>query len=145
MKKRRNRTIALYTIAPALALGVAAVAAPAQGLSTPPTYDAREEQASWINDPHLHDFYRATVEAFANGPDRVDPAAYEKRSREIFTALAVSRKMPPERLLNHLARIPGEMIAIVKRDPQTLASYDSFITQLFGPQKRTASEVAAPR
>lgn len=144
MNRPGNRTIALYTIAPALAVGVT-VAVLAQGSSTSPSYDAREEQASWINDPHMHDFYGATVEAFANGPDRVDRAAYEKRSREIFTALAVSRKMSPEHLLNHLARIPGEMILIVKRDPQTLLSYDSFITQLFGPQRRRTNEDAAPR
>lgn len=131
-----NRTIGL-SVAMLLTTG-GTVSLLAQGSSAPPSYNARDDQASWIADPHMHDFYRATVEAFANGPDRVDRAAYEKRSREIFTALAVSRKMPPEHLVSHLSRIPGEMIVIVKRDPQALASYDSFVTQLFGPQTRAA-------
>jgi len=141
MGQLTNRTIWLSATM-LLATG-GAVAVLAQEHSNPPNYSARDDQASWIADPHMHDFYRATVEAFANGPDRVDRAAYEKRSREIFTALAVSRKMPPEHLVNHLARIPGEMIVIVRRDPLALATYDSFITQLFGPQMR-ATDTSPP-
>lgn len=98
------------------------------------TMDMREADASWVNDPHMKEFYRATVEAFANGAARVDRAAYEKRSREIFRAAAVSRNMAPEPFLEHLAAIPGEMILIVTREPATLASYDSFVAALFGPQ-----------
>jgi hypothetical protein len=144
MKQPTNRTFVLSITALMLTTGTA-IGGLAQGSSPPPAYDARDDQASWINDPHMHDFYRATVAAFANGPDRVDRAAYEKRSREIFIAMAMSRKMSPEHLVNHLARIPGEMMAIVKRDPQTLASYDAFVGQLFGPQMRSTGDARPPR
>lgn len=100
----------------------------------PQSYSAREDQAAWIDDPHVHQFYEATVEAFANGPEKVDRAAYEQRSRAIFHDLAVARGMQPEHLQAHLAAIPGEMLENVRRDPQILASYAAFIDALFGPQ-----------
>lgn len=142
MMTTHNRTIGLsLAVAILMAGGTSAVSA--QAPSTPPSYDARDEQASWINDPHVHDFYKATIEAFANGPDRLDRAAYEQRSRAIFRAMAVSRNMSPDGLEQHLARIPGEMIQIVTRDPKTLASYESFIVALFGPQKPGAIKPAS--
>jgi hypothetical protein len=116
------------------ALCLVATGSAAQEVSAPETLDMREADASWVNDPHVHEFYLATVEAFANGPERVDRAAYEERSREIFRALAVSRDMAPEPFLQHLAAIPGEMILIVTREPETLDSVDSFAVALFGPQ-----------
>ena len=120
--------LALIAAAPALAQP------PAPQASAPKTYDMRDDASSWISDPNVHAFYQATVEAFAQGPAHVDRGAYEKRSHEIFRALAVSKGWPPEKMEDHLKAIPGEMIAIVTRDPQTLKSYDSFVVALFGPQ-----------
>jgi hypothetical protein len=123
-------------------LCIATPPAIAQEPPPPQTYSARDEQARWINDPAFHAFYQATLDAFADGPDKLDSAAYEQRSREIFTAFAISHDMPVERVLDHLKAIPGEMIENVRRDPQTLASYDSFVEALFGPQSFPAD---APR
>lgn len=121
----------------ALGAGVLCFATPpaiAQESPAPQTWSARDEQAPWINDPHMREFYQATLDAFADGPDRVDPAAYEQRSREIFTRFARANNMPVEGMLDHLKAIPGEMIENARRDPQVLASYDAFIEALMGPQ-----------
>ena len=108
--------------------------------TTPPTLDMREADRSWIDDPHVHDFYRLTVDAFAHGPDPLDRAAYDKNSRKIFRALAASRHMSPDAFEQHAAAIPGQMIEIVTRDPQTLATYDAFAIALFGPQGASPME-----
>ncbi len=129
-----NRVHALI-LAAALAAtpaGTALAQAPSQGQ----TFDMRGDQSTWINDPHMHEFYQATVDAFAQGPDHFDRPAYEKRAHEIFWAFALSLHMRPEGMEDHLKRIPREMIMIVKRDPQALASYDNFVVALFGPQRQ---------
>ena len=99
----------------------------------------QDRAQSWVNDAHVREFYQTTVAAFADGPARIDRADYEARSREIFRALAVSLNMAPEPFLQHLAAIPGEMILIVTREPETLASYDSFVVALFGPQPSSST------
>jgi hypothetical protein len=127
---------AALTLAPAAVL---AQDAPKPSASAPPgagpkTYDMRDDASAWINDPNVHAFYQATVDAFAQGPDHLDRAAYLQRSREIFRALALAHGMKPEALEDHLKDIPDQMVLIVSRDPKTLDSYDSFVVALFGPQ-----------
>jgi len=131
MPRLTDQTFALFASA---MLCVTASPVIAQEHGPPQTYSAREEQAPWDNDPAFHAFYQATVDAFANGPEAVDRAAYESRSREIFTAFAVANNMPVEGVLDHLKAIPGEMIDNAKRDPQILASYDAFMDALRGPR-----------
>ena len=113
---------------------LSATALPAMAQEPPQTWTARDEQNPWIDDPRMHEFYQATVEAFADGPDDVDQAAYESRSREIFTRFAIANDMPVEGMLDHLEAIPGQMIDNARRDPEILASYDAFVEALFGPQ-----------
>jgi hypothetical protein len=125
--------VGILAAAPA-ALAQSAAPAPTQ---VPPgwkTMDMRDDASPWINDPHIHAFYQATIEAFAKGPDHLDRAAFEKKSHEIFWEFAVSKHMKPEAMEEHLKAIPGEVILIVTRDPKTLDSYDSFVLALFGPQ-----------
>jgi len=145
-----------------LALFAAALAAPiagcgtaghhlgmhAQAASAPPaagakTYDMRDDATDWIKDPNVHAFYQATRDAFAQDPEHLDRAAYQARSREIFTALAKAHNMPVEPLLVHLKDIPDQMILIATRDPHSLDSYDSFVVQLFGPQRAPAQSASA--
>ena len=127
----------------ALTLAAALVATPAALAQTPPqagqTYDMRDDASSWISDPHVHDFYKLTVEAFAKGPDHLDRRAYVKRFREIFRDFAIQRHIPPKAMEDHLKRIPGEMVLIVTRDPHALDSYDTFVIALFGPQPQKAA------
>ena len=128
-----NRTLAL-ALAGVLAVTPIAVAF-AQTPAGMQTFDMRDDASAWINDPHVHELYQATIDAFAHGPDHLDRVAYEARAHEIFQDFALSRHVSPERMQDHLKQIPGEMILIVTRDPQTLASYDNFVVALFGPQK----------
>ncbi len=120
----------------ALAQSGAQATSPAAS-QTPPgwkTMDMRDDASPWINDPHIHAFYQATVDAFAKGPDHLDRVAFMKKSHDIFWDFAISQHMKPEALEDHLKAIPGEVIQIVTRDPKTLDSYDNFVTALFGPQ-----------
>ena len=137
MMTRRPFVIALFG---ACALLAATTPLIAGDPAPPPTLDMRESDASWVNDPHVHEFYRLTVEAFAHGPQRVDRSAYDKRSREIFRALAIAKHMSPDGFEKHAAAIPGQMVDIVTRDPATLATYDSFVVALFGPQSAPTKE-----
>lgn len=132
MKTRTFRHAALLGAAGLLL----AVSGPsrAQPPSSPPTLDMREADASWVKDPHVYEFYQLTVAAFAGGPAHVDRAAYERRSHQIFRALAVSQHISPDAFEKHASDIPGQMIEIVTRDPKTLANYDTFVVALFGPQ-----------
>ena len=135
-----NRILAL-ALAALLATAPAAFAqtpapTPAQAPPGWKTMDMRDDASPWINDPHIHAFYQATVDAFAKGADHLDRAAYEKKSHDIFWDFAISQHMKPEAMEDHLKAIPGEMILIVTRDPKTLDSYDSFVMALFGPQGR---------
>jgi hypothetical protein len=118
-----------------LAQDAPAPQAPAPQTPAPKAYDFSDDASVWINDPAVHAFYQATIDAFAHGADKVDRAAYEARSREIFRAFAVAHGMSPEAIVEHVKAIPGEMIQIVTRDPKTLDSYDNFAVALFGPQK----------
>ena len=132
--------ILLLAFAAALTGAPTAVVLAQEAPKPPPkTYDMRdappEAMQVWIKDPNVHAFYQATVDAFAQGPDHLDRAAYVKRSQEIFRALALAHGMKPEALEDHLKGIPDEMIQTVTRDPKTLDSYDNFIVALFGPQK----------
>ena len=136
MKRPTNRTLAALGAA---VLCPAAVPAIAQEAPAPQTYSARDEQQRWIDDPAFHAFYQATVDAFADGPDKVDRAAYEQRSKEIFTAFATANGMLVEGVLEHLKRIPGEMIGNATREPEILASYEAFIEALMGPQSFPAN------
>jgi hypothetical protein len=144
-----NRTLVLVLAAAHLAAAPAVLAQEASSAPkpAPKTYDMRDgtaaEMQAWIDDPNVHAFYQMTVEAFAQGPDHLDRAAYEKRSQDIFRALAKARGMPEDALLNHLKAIPGEIILIATRDPKTLDSYDNFVVALFGPQKWQAAPAQA--
>lgn len=136
MQRLTNRTLAALGVG---MLAGAAWPAIAQEASPPQTYSARDEQQRWINDPAFHAFYQATIDAFANGPDKVDRAAYEQRSKEIFTAFATANNMPVEGILEHLKNIPGEMIGNATREPEILTSYDKFVEALMGPQSFPAN------
>jgi len=134
-----NRILVLAVVAILAAAPASAALAQEAAKPAPKSYDFRDgtdaEMQAWINDPNVHAFYRTTVEAFAQGVDHLDRAAYEKRCHEIFRALAIARGIKPEALEDHLKLIPDQIVQMVARDPGILASYDNFIVALFGPQK----------
>lgn len=130
------------TLIPALA-GVAALAlagaawaqhpAPAPA-PAPSSANLQGDQSAWINDPHWHAYYDLTIKAFAKGPDKVDEAAYQAQSYKLFGEFATSHGMKPEAMVDHLKLIPGQVVKIVREDPEVLKSYANFVAATFGPQ-----------
>ncbi|MET0272801.1 MAG: hypothetical protein ABW360_07400 [Phenylobacterium sp.] len=92
------------------------------------------DPASWIADPHMHEFYATVVAAFAGGPDKVDVAALEAKSFAIFRAFGAARGMRPEAMQDHLKLIPRQVVQIAREDPHVLDSYDNFVAATFGPE-----------
>jgi hypothetical protein len=118
-----------------LALAVPAAAQPAPAApAAPAAASLQGDQASWIADPHMHAFYELTVQAFAQGPAKLDEAAYTQKAYAIFRAFAVSRGVPPEHMVDHLKLIPGQVVQIAREDPEVLKSYENFAAAIFGPQ-----------
>jgi hypothetical protein len=92
------------------------------------------DQHAWINNPHMHAYYDATVAAFAQGPAKIDVQTYEQKSFAIFREFGVSMGWKPEAMQDHLKLIPRQVVQIVKEDPKVLDSYDNFIAAVMGPQ-----------
>jgi hypothetical protein len=138
-----NRTLALVLAAAIAATpaggALAQTASADQRPSGQQTFDMRDDASAWIHDPDVYRFYQLTIDAFANGPEHLDRAAYLRGFHEIFQDFAVQHHIPPEHLQDHLKAIPGEMILIVTRDPKTLDSYDNFVVALFGPQPQKSA------
>ena len=97
------------------------------------TLDAQPGTEEFRHNPHVRAFYELAVQAFANGPDNVDVAAFEQKSFAIFRELGASIGGSPAGMQDHLKGIPRELIGIVRDDPHTLDNYDNFTTALMGP------------
>jgi len=120
------------------ALAVLASGAPAFAQASAPdgsvTVHMKDEEQSWINDPHMKAFFETTKAAFAAGPAKVDVDAYERKSFAIFRDFAPAMHMSPEGMVDHLKLIPRQVVQIVKEDPHVLDSYHNFVEATFGPQ-----------
>lgn len=122
-----------------LALGAALAClalAPAATAQTPGStlnIQGNDEQ-SWIDDPHVRQFYETVVAAHAGGGAKVDLPALERKSEVIFRAMAKARGANPDAMADHLKLIPGQVVRIAKEDPATLATYDNFVAAVFGPR-----------
>jgi len=123
-------------LAAAAAIAVAAFALPA--VAQPPAGTTANlqgnDQQSWINDPHMHAFYDATVAAFARGPAKVDVNAFEQKSFAIFRDFGAARGVGAAHMQDHLKLIPRQVVQIVREDPKVLDSYANFVAATFGPQ-----------
>jgi len=76
-----------------------------------------------------------TKEAFAQGPAKVDVAAYEQKSFALFRDFGKSMGVPPEHMQDHLKLIPRQVVQIVKEDPHVLRQLlQNFVDAAFGPQ-----------
>jgi hypothetical protein len=106
----------------------------ATAAAAPATGNMQGDQASWIADPHIHAFYDLTVQAFANGPAKVDEAAFTQKSYALFRAFGAARGMKPESMVDHLKLIPGQVVQIAREDPEVLKTYANFVAAVFGPQ-----------
>ena len=106
-------------------------AAPAQGGQT---LSLQGDQSAWINNDHMRGFYALSKEMLGKGAPPLDAASYREKSYAIFRAFGTSMGMSPDGMVDHLKDIPGQMVDIVKDDPEVLDSYDNFVVALMGPQ-----------
>lgn len=92
------------------------------------------DQQSWINDAHMHQFYELSVASLRPTPAAEQLTAYEQKSYAIFRAFGASRGMDPDKMQDHLKLIPRQMIQVAREDPSVLKDYDTFLDALFGPK-----------
>ena len=100
----------------------------------PATANMQGDQSVWIKDPHIHAFYQLTVAAFANGPDHVDKARFERDAFAIFRDFGRATGVGADAMQEHLKLIPDQVVQIATEDPKVLTSYDAFIAAVMGPQ-----------
>ena len=99
------------------------------------TLDAQGgDYPEWFQNPHMVEFYALSVGMLRANAGRVDAAAYEQKSYEIFRVFARSLGADPDGMIDHLKAIPREMVGIVAADPKVLDSYESFLVALRGPR-----------
>jgi hypothetical protein len=100
------------------------------------TLNAQADSSDWEQNEHFRKFYPLSVEMLGRGTDEVDVDVelYEQRSYAIFRAFANSIGVDADGMVDHLKNIPREMVEIVKRDPTTLESYETFLVALRGPR-----------
>ena len=99
------------------------------------TLDAQGgDYPEWFQNPHMVEFYALSVGMLRAHAGRVDAAAYEQQSYEIFRAFARSLGADADGMIDHLRAIPREMVAIVADDPTVLDSYENFLVALRGPR-----------
>ena len=116
-----------------LALPASALAADAAPSSPLASANMQGDQQVWIKDPHIHAFYQLTVAAFANGPDKVDKAKFERDAFAIFRDFGRATGVGADAMQEHLKLIPDQVIQIATEDPKVLTSYDAFILAVMGP------------
>ena len=116
-----------------LALPASALAADAAPSSPSASANMQGDQQVWIKDPHIHAFYQLTVAAFANGPDKVDKAKFERDAFAIFRDFGRATGVGADAMQEHLKLIPDQVIQIATEDPKVLTSYDAFILAVMGP------------
>jgi hypothetical protein len=133
----------LPLIAAAIALTLAAGPATyAQAPSTAPpgnpVGEREDARSSPLFGPLIKAYYELCVTELGKGADKVDAAAFEQKSYALFRAVAVSKGVSPDALQEHLKAIPRQVILIVKRDPKTLDSVETFTDALVGPDWASA-------
>lgn len=123
--------------AAAQAAAPAAASTPAAATATAPRSANLQgdgsEQKRWMSSPHWRAFYDLSKKALANGPARVDMAAYQTQSMAIFAAFAESMHVSVPAMQDHLKLIPGQVVQIYKDDPHSLDTFDDFVLAMLGP------------
>jgi hypothetical protein len=90
-------------------------------------------QRAWMDKPAMHAFYELSKKTLANGPAKVDMAAYQAQSMVLFGEFAKSMNVAPASMQDHLKLIPGQVVQIYKDDPHSLDTFDTFILAMIGP------------
>jgi hypothetical protein len=120
-------------IAVTLSTAPAAVSAQDQG-ATKSLQSGGDQEAQFLSDPSVHDFYDLSVAKLGKGAPPLDMADYQAKAMVLFGKLAAHMGATPEQIQEHLKLIPAQMVQIVKDDPKVLDSFENFITALVGPR-----------
>ena len=125
-------------LAAALSLFAAGAAQAQHGAPAPKAGETRSlqgpaEQNAWANNPNWIAFYELTKESFKNGWQRVDFPTYQEKSFAIFRQFGKSMGGDPEKMVDHLKAIPGQMLQIVADDPHALDTPQTFRAAMMGP------------
>ncbi len=97
------------------------------------TVDLQGGSSQWFSNPYNYAFYGVAVAAFANGVDNVDEVALEAAFMQVAGDFAVEMGADPVAMRDHLKLIPGQLIEIVREDPEVLDSYENLMVALRGP------------
>lgn len=120
--------------AAAMALMALAPTATAQTTQHGGSTSLQGDTKAWSDNPHMHAFYELTKERLGPGAPKLDFAAYREDAYGIFRAFGVSMGMSAEGMVDHLKDIPGQLVHIVRDDPEVLDSYANFRVALMGPE-----------
>jgi len=120
----------LIAAAAAFGAGSPALAQPQQ--HAPATRSLQEHPVS-VDDPRLRVLYDLLVEARGKGAEKVDPAL-EKKVREMTRDYPPGHGLDAKAWEDHVVDMAGQMLAIAKKDPKVLQSYENFVVGLRGPQ-----------
>lgn len=131
MKIRRSTGLAT-AIAAASALGIIAAASAQQHGAGPATRSLQEHPVS-VEDPRLHALYDLLAAARAKGAEKVD-AGLDTKVREMARNYPTGHGLDAKAWEDHVVDMAGQMLAIGKKDPKVLQSYENFVVALRGPQ-----------
>lgn len=96
--------------------------------------DLQGDPRAFVDNRHIRAFYALSVETLGKGTQGVDVAAYEQKSFAIFRAFGAEFGLGPEQMQDHLKLIPRQVVQIVRDDPHTLDSFETFTDALIGPR-----------
>ena len=129
---------AAAAVALTLTAALPAVAQPS-GPPAPGSINERDDaRTSPLFGPLMKAYYELCVAELGKGADKVDVTAFEQKSYALFRSIAVSKGVNPDALQEHLKAIPRQIVQIVRRDPKTLDSLQTFTDALVGPDWDTA-------
>ncbi|MBL4581750.1 MAG: hypothetical protein JKY29_08030 [Gammaproteobacteria bacterium] len=98
----------------------------------PATVSMRQNDFALCGQPFYDDVYALTVEIFAEGAENVNLEYYQE---QVFALVRSSEKFgdDAEAFVVHIKDIPGQLLEIIREDPQVLASCANFSVALVGP------------
>lgn len=126
----RNFSLGVLALIAAGSAPMALAQTPQHGGSTSLQGDTK----AWSDNAHMRAFYDLTRQTLGKGAPTLDFETYREKSYVIFRAFGISMGMSAEGMVDHLKDIPGQLVHIVRDDPEVLDSYANFRVALMGPE-----------
>lgn len=92
----------------------------------------RQNDLALCGQPFYDNLYALTVEVFADGASKVMADDY---AEQVFTLVRSSAEFEGNAaaFIDHIKDIPGQLLEIIREDPEVLASCANFSVALVGP------------